>query len=106
MIKSILAVIPLIACSCSIDYSYEITGDSDSAVVSYSTESGSVSQELIVVIPWEKKFSGNVGDVVSITVQNQCKTGELEAKIYKKNDLFKSAKTTGQYGIVSVSGTL
>jgi len=91
--------------SCTIDYTYEVTGSAKSAIVSYTTESGSISQEKSS-IPWEKCYSGYAGDIVTISAQNGGSSGDLSVKIYKEGRLFKSSSASGPYGVASTSGEL
>lgn len=102
----IVALMALIGLSsCTIDYSYEVTGTAKSVTVSYMSETGSVNQDVDVALPWKRSFTGNMGDPVSVSAQNGG-TGTIEVKIVKEGTLFKSGSADGQFGVASAAGSL
>ena len=111
MKKLILIVaLLLIACSnpfdSSITVKYEVTGSAELVNVTYQNNNGGISQITDVVLPWSMTFSGNPEDYVYLSAQNQGETGSITVTIYKDNDIFKSATSSGSYVVASVSGTI
>lgn len=100
----------LMACSNPFDSSiavkYEVTGTAELVNVTYQNNNGGISQVTDASLPWSMTFSGNPEDYVYLSAQNQEETGSITVTIYKNNDVFKSATSTGSYVVASVSGTL
>ena len=106
--KKIFAVVvfALLVVGCSVEYTYEVSGDASSALISYTNESGSISQETKASIPWKKSFSGYSGDAVTVSAQNNGEAGNIVVEIYKKGELFKRGESVGAYGIATAGGSL
>lgn len=102
----IILVALVILSGCTIDYTYEVSGTANYAVVTYTTEQGSISQETSVKLPWSKKMTGYVGDIVTVSAQNSGELGNITVEIYKEGDLFKRSESSGPYGIAATSGEL
>ena len=106
MKKIVIAFIFALLASCSVEYTYEVSGDATSALISYTNESGSISQETNASIPWKKSFSGYSGDAVTVSAQNNGETGNVVVEIYKKGELFKRGESVGAYGVATAGGSL
>ena len=91
---------------CSISYDYEVKGTAKSATISYTSESGSISQETDAQLPWKRSSKGNLGDIVSISAQNNGETGDLVVEIVKEGKVFKSGEATGAFGVATAAGSL
>ena len=90
----------------SIEVKYEVTGTASSVDVTYENSDGGTSQSSNVSVPWEYSFTGNPGDFVYISAQNQGSSGTVTTKILTDGDKFKSSTSTGAYVIASASGSL
>ena len=110
--KQILVIVALLLTACtnpfdsSITVKYEVTGSAELVNVTYQNNNGGISQITDVVLPWSMTFSGNPEDYVYLSAQNQGETGSITVTIFKNDDVFKSATSTGSYVVASVSGTL
>jgi hypothetical protein len=93
-------------CGCTIDYTYEVTGDAKSALVTYTDADGSISQETSVSVPWSMNLNGSAGQYVSVSAQNNSASGSVVVEITKEGRSFKTAKSSGAYGVASASGKL
>ena len=91
---------------CSIDYSYEVKGTAKTATISYMNDQGSVSQETDAVLPWSMVSKGNLGDIVSVSAQNNGETGDLVVEIVKEGKVFKSGQANGAFGVATAAGSL
>ena len=105
MKKIVVFCFALALAGCSIEYAYEVTGDSDRADISYIDSGGSVVQVVGSPLPWKKTFRGYSGDVVSLLAQNGG-SGEITASIYKSGAVFRKEASHGAFAVVSVGGTL
>lgn len=90
----------------SIDVKYKVTGTAETVDVTYENSSGGVSQESDVEVPWSYSFTGEPGDFVYISAQNQGQTGTVTVTIYRDGDVFKTSTSEGAYVIATASGTL
>lgn len=90
----------------SIDVKYKVTGTAATVDVTYENSSGGVSQESDVEVPWSYSFTGDPGDFVYISAQNQGQTGTVTVTIYRDGDVFKTSTSEGAYVIATASGTL
>ena len=110
--KQLLITVALVLTACSnpfdssIDVRYEVTGSAELVNVTYQNNNGGISQVTDVLLPWSMSFSGDPEDYVYLSAQNQGETGSITVTIFKNNDIFKSATSTGSYVVASVSGTL
>ena len=117
MTKSLKALIPIVLfvfalASCdnpldsSINVKYKVTGTADTVDVTYENSDGGTSQESDVSVPWSYSFTGEPGDFVYISAQNQGQTGTVTVTIYTDGDVFKTSTSEGAYVIATASGSL
>lgn len=115
--KSLKALIPIVLfvfalASCdnpldsSINVKYKVTGTADTVDVTYENSDGGTSQESDVSVPWSYSFTGEPGDFVYISAQNQGQTGTVTVTIYTDGDVFKTSTSEGAYVIATASGSL
>jgi len=90
----------------SIDVEYKVTGTASRVDVTYENEDGGTSQEGNVSVPWTYSFTGDPGDFVYISAQNQGQSGSVTVTIYTDGDNFKTSTSSGAYVIATASGSL
>ena len=90
----------------SIDVEYKVTGTASEVDVTYENEDGGTSQQSNVSVPWSYSFTGDPGDFVYISAQNQGESGSVTVTIYTDGDKFKSSTSSGAYVIATASGSL
>ncbi|MBL7087099.1 MAG: hypothetical protein ISS28_08435 [Candidatus Cloacimonetes bacterium] len=90
----------------SIDVEYKVTGTASRVDVTYENEGGGTSQESNVSVPWTYSFTGEPGDFVYISAQNQGQSGSVTVTIYTDGDKFKTSTSSGAYVIATASGSL
>ena len=106
MKRILLVSVVALFVGCSVDYTYEVKGSANTAMITYTTADGSISQETTAVLPWKKELSGNVGDIVTLSAQNNDNRGNIVIEIHKEGVLLKSSESVGPYGMSTVGGTL
>ena len=74
--------------------------------VTYANSTGGINQEKITGGSFRKTVYPMSGDFVSIYAQANNKGAHITAKIYIKDDLFKSSSSDGDYVIANASGLL
>lgn len=108
----LIALLVLATASCdnpldsSIKVKYKVTGTADTVDVTYENADGGTSQESDVDVPWSYSFTGEPGDFVYISAQNQGQTGTVTVTIYTDGDVFKTSTSEGAYVIATASGSL
>ena len=90
----------------SISVTYEVTGSANAVDVTYENDDGGTSQEGEVPVPWSYTFTGEPGDFVYISAQNQGESGSVTATIITDGDTFKTSTSSGAYVIATASGSL
>lgn len=90
----------------SIDVEYKVTGTAETVSITYENSDGGCSQESDVSIPWSYSFTGESGDFVYISAQNQGETGSVTVTIKTDGDVFKQSTSEGAYVIATASGSL
>jgi hypothetical protein len=85
---------------------YSVTGSATKVDITYENEDGGTSQVAGASVPWSYSFTGEKGDFVYISAQNQDSTGTVTVTIYRDGDTFKTSTSSGAYVIATASGTL
>lgn len=84
---------------------YIVEGSTSEASLTYTNETGGLNQDKVKV-DWKKSFKAKPGQYVSLSAQNEYKTGELRVKITVDGKTFQEAASNEGYGIASVNGSL
>ena len=85
---------------------YQVTGTANTVFVTYENQSGGISQESDVSIPWSYSFQKKEGEFVYISAQNEGANGSVTVTIYRDGYVFKTSTSEGAYVIATASGTL
>lgn len=85
---------------------YSITGTANSVSITYQNVYGGVSQIGNTSVPWSLSFTGEPGDFVYVSAQNQGETGKVTAIIFIDDDVFKSSTSSGAFVIATSSGSI
>ncbi len=87
---------------------YEVTGNCQTADVTYENSSGSTSQNSDVTLPWEYDFNSSVGTWVYISAQagEGHDTTSVTVTIYVDDQKWLDDTDVGAYCIATAHGTL
>ncbi|HEY6244541.1 MAG TPA: hypothetical protein VIX17_11365 [Pyrinomonadaceae bacterium] len=106
-IALVLLVVILIGCkhssrsSSSPSVTYEVTGTTDSASVTYENETGGTEQA-DVTVPWTKRFVSH-GGFLYLSAQNRSEYGSITVRINIDGQTVKTSTSNGGYTIASAS---
>jgi hypothetical protein len=91
-------------CCCKYDVQYLLS--CSSCDITYENSSGGVSQQGNVGSSWSYSFTGNTGDFVYISAQNQNDYGSITVTIKRGNTVYKTSTSSGAYVIATASGSI
>ncbi|MFO7169889.1 MAG: MmpS family transport accessory protein [Chloroflexota bacterium] len=88
----------------SYSVTYKISGTARAASLTYTNASGGIEQKEAVSVPWQQSFSARRGQFVSISAQNQGRSGSITCEILIDGVSVKKSTSEGAYRIASCSG--
>jgi hypothetical protein len=86
------------------EFIYEVTGTAKIVSVTYFNANGDIEQIAKTVLSWKKTLNVSAGYIYSLYAQNQGKTGSRELIVYRNGEKIKSAKSSGQFCVATLSG--
>jgi len=85
---------------------YEVKGTAKKVDITYENEDEGTSQWSNIIPPWTYKFTGEEGQFVYISAQNDDSIGSVTVTIYVDSTIFKTSTSSGAYVIATADGTL
>ena len=83
---------------------YTVTGTATNARLTYES-SGGATQQATVPIPWNFQRSAVDKDFLYLSAQNEGETGVVTVTITVGGTQFRTATSSGSFGVATVSGT-
>ncbi len=83
---------------------YEVRGSASFASLTYVNASGGIAQETKVKLPWVASFTTDIGNIVSLSAQNEGESGTVSVYIFSSGRIIQSASSTGEYVIALAAG--
>ncbi len=83
---------------------YEVRGSAPFVSLTYVNASGGMAQETKVKLPWVASFTTDIGNIVTLSAQNEGKSGSVNVYVFSSGRIIQSASSTGEYVIASASG--
>lgn len=74
--------------------------------ITYENKDGGTEQKSSVSSSWSYSFTGESGQFVYISAQNNNQSGSVTVKIIRDGSAFKEATSSGAYVIATASGSL
>jgi hypothetical protein len=84
---------------------YWVRSDCGRVFTTYATEGGGTAQREFGNGVVYKSDNFSSGDFVYISAQNQCGSGDVTVRIYKRGNIYRETSSSGAYVIATASGT-
>ncbi|GEM_PF-2765011 len=84
---------------------YAITGETYAVNITMRNANGDLEQHKVMT-GWRYGFDGRRGQILYLSGQNQRDFGDVGVQIFVNGELVKSASSTADYGVATVSGKL
>jgi hypothetical protein len=85
---------------------YKISGTARAASLTYTNASGGIEQKEAAPVPWQQSFNARRGQFVSISAQNEGRSGSVTCEILVDGVSVKKSTSEGAYRIASCSGSI